>query len=104
MAVIERVTLFKIPNNDDRQRVLEQFKVLVKSATKDGKPYISNAAVGASFDDPRTHGYNLSVKMTFQSLDDMRYYDNDCEAHKALKAVAVPVKEDLLTTYFESVV
>ena len=34
MAVIERVTLFKIPNNDDRQRVLEQFKVLVKSATK----------------------------------------------------------------------
>jgi len=42
--------------------------------------------------------------MTFQSLDDMRYYDNDCEAHKALKAVAVPVKEDLLTTYFESVV
>lgn len=34
MAIIERVTLFKIPNDDDRQRVLEQFKVLVKSATK----------------------------------------------------------------------
>lgn len=34
MAPIERVTLFKIPNDSDRQRVLEQFKVLVKTATK----------------------------------------------------------------------
>ncbi|KAI9933700.1 hypothetical protein ASPWEDRAFT_35603 [Aspergillus wentii DTO 134E9] len=103
MPAIERVTLMKIPSNDDRSKVLEQFKVLAKTATKDGKPYIRNASVGASYDDARNQGWNLSVKMTFDSLDDMKYYDTDCEAHKALKAVAVPVKEDLMTTYFENI-
>lgn len=34
MAPIERVTLFKIPNEADRDRVLEQYKVLVKTAVK----------------------------------------------------------------------
>jgi hypothetical protein len=34
MAPIERITLFKIPNEADRDRVLEQYKVLAKSATK----------------------------------------------------------------------
>jgi hypothetical protein len=34
----------------------------------------------------------------------MRYYDEECGAHKALKAVVGPVKEDLLGAYFESVV
>lgn len=34
----------------------------------------------------------------------MKYYDEQCEAHKALKAVAAPVKEDVLMTYFENVV
>lgn len=53
--------------------------------------------------DPRNKGFNLSVKTTFASLEDMQYYDNECEAHKALKAVAGPVKEDVLSTYFESV-
>jgi hypothetical protein len=43
------------------------------------------------------------VKTTFASLEDMKYYDTECEAHKALKAVAGPVKEDVLTSYYESV-
>lgn len=34
MAPIERVTLFKIPNEADRDRVLEQYKVLAKTAVK----------------------------------------------------------------------
>lgn len=34
MAPIERITLFKIPNEADRDRVLEQYKVLAKTATK----------------------------------------------------------------------
>lgn len=70
---------------------------------QDGKPYILSAAAGPSIDDPRNKGYNVSVKTTFASLEDMKYYDNECEAHKALKAVAGPVKEDVLTTYFESI-
>lgn len=141
MAPIERITLFKIPKEEDRLRVLEQYKVLAKTATKvslhiqilhmphssiyielnvlrthttkhdanyyvrhqDGKPYILSAAVGQSFDDPRNKGYNVSVKTTFGSMEDMKYYDTECEAHKALKAVAKPVVEDILTTYYENV-
>lgn len=133
MAPIERITLFKIPNEADRQRVLEQYKVLAKTATKvrvyqpaswpvqsqyillsqgqktdnllcqDGKPYIVSAAVGQSVDDPRNKGFNVSVKTTFASMEDMKYYDTECEAHKALKAVAGPVKEDILTTYYENI-
>lgn len=34
MAPIERITLFKIPKEEDRLRVLEQYKVLAKTATK----------------------------------------------------------------------
>lgn len=34
MAPIERITLFKIPNDADRDRVLEQYKVLAKTAVK----------------------------------------------------------------------
>jgi hypothetical protein len=36
-------------------------------------------------------------------MDDMKYYDTECEAHKALKAVAGPAKTDVLTTFYESV-
>jgi len=125
MAPIERITLFKIPNEEDLNRILEQYKTLAKTAVKvllpslllfilllesnnsdilqDGKPYILSSAVGKSFPDPRNKGFNLSVKTTFASLDDMKYYDSECEAHKALKAVAGPVREDFLMTYFESV-
>ncbi|KAL2862879.1 Dabb family protein [Aspergillus lucknowensis] len=103
MAPVERITLFKIPDEATRDRVLEQYKVLARTAVKDGKSYIVSAAAGPSFPDPRNKGFNLSVKTTFASLEDMKYYDTECEAHKALKAVAGPAKEDVLTTYFESV-
>lgn len=70
---------------------------------QDGKPYILSAAVGTSIDDPRNKGFNISVKTTFASVEDMKYYDTECEAHKALKAVAGPVMEDVLTTYYENI-
>lgn len=34
MAPIERITLFKVPKEEDRLRLLEQYKVLAKTATK----------------------------------------------------------------------
>jgi hypothetical protein len=36
-------------------------------------------------------------------MDDMKYYDNECEAHKALKACVGPVNEDVLTTFYENI-
>lgn len=59
--------------------------------------------MGKSFPDVRNKGFNLSVKTTFASMEDMKYYDQECEAHKAFKAVAAPAREDILTTYFESI-
>ncbi|PLN85159.1 hypothetical protein BDW42DRAFT_161167 [Aspergillus taichungensis] len=103
MAPIERITLFKIPNEADRDRVLEQYKVLAKTAVKDGKPYITAAAVGVSYPDARNKGFNVSVKTTFASMEDMKFYDEECEAHKALKKIAGPVKEDVLTTFYENI-
>jgi len=38
--------------------------------------------------DPRTQGYNVFANTTFSSLDDVKYYDEKCEAHAALKAFA----------------
>lgn len=34
MAPIERITLFKVPKEADRLRLLEQYKILAKTATK----------------------------------------------------------------------
>jgi hypothetical protein len=65
--------------------------------------YILDLAVGLSLPDSRSKGYNISVKSRFTSLEDMEYYDTQCEAHKALKAVAAPVMDDVLTAYFENV-
>lgn len=41
-------------------------------------------------DDPRSGGLALAAESEFESLEDMAYYDNDCDAHKALKAYAGP--------------
>lgn len=52
--------------------------------------------------EPRAQGWTLAVKTTFASKDDMDYYDNECEAHKALKAVTNGIRTDVMTIWFES--
>ncbi|OKL59840.1 hypothetical protein UA08_04774 [Talaromyces atroroseus] len=103
MAPIERITLFNIPKEEDRLRLVEEYKQLSKTAVKDGKPYISNVSFGPGFEDPRSQGYNFGVKTTFATIDDMRYYDTTCEAHKTLKAYVGGVRAgDVLTVYYEN--
>ncbi|GKT50758.1 uncharacterized protein ColSpa_10939 [Colletotrichum spaethianum] len=72
-------------------------------APQDGKPYILSMVVGPAADDPRTQGFTVVAKTEFASLDDMKYYDDECAAHGALKAF---VKEKLtvggvMSVYFE---
>lgn len=45
MAPIERITLFKVPNEADRLRLLEQYKVLAKTATKVCPPLLYSSPV-----------------------------------------------------------
>jgi len=95
--------MFKIPSEEDRNRVLEQYKVLKRTAVKDGKPYILSAEAGHAGTDNRSQGYTLAVKSTFASKADMDYYDDECEAHQTLKKITGAVREGpTLTVWFES--
>jgi len=103
MAPIERITLFNIPKEEDRQRLIEEYKQLVKTAVKDGKPYISNVSFGPAIPNPRSQGYNFGAKTTFATLEDMRFYDEECPAHQTLKAFGKHVVEGApLTVYYEN--
>ncbi|WPH03243.1 Hypothetical protein R9X50_00612000 [Acrodontium crateriforme] len=101
---IERVTMFKIAKKEDREKVLEAYKKVKQTAVKDGKPYILSCEAGHAADEARAQGWTLACKTTFASLQDMEYYDTQCEAHKMLKQVAIPFKEDVMTVWFESAV
>ncbi|KAL3421546.1 stress responsive a b barrel domain-containing protein [Phlyctema vagabunda] len=99
---IQRVTLFNIPRPDDITTLIEQYRTLQKTAFKDGKPYVVDLQAGPTLQDARTQGYTLAVRTAFHTLDDMRYYDNECEAHKAFKRAAASKREgDVLVVYFE---
>jgi hypothetical protein len=57
---------------------------------KDGKPYILQQSASKLFDDARSQGYTVSARTIFSSLDDMKYYDEECAAHNELKSVVKP--------------
>ncbi|KAK2850570.1 hypothetical protein FQN49_005538 [Arthroderma sp. PD_2] len=98
-----RVTLFKIPKEEDRKSVLALYSTMQKDAQKDGAPYILSVKAGQTFEDQRRQGYNLAIVSEFASEADMQFYDNECKAHAALKAVAKPVLEGIMMTYFEPI-
>ncbi|KAJ6186515.1 hypothetical protein N7519_007816 [Penicillium mononematosum] len=100
---INRITLFKIPSPDDQKRLFDIFRIMLSDAVKDGKPYILGVCAGPSFDDARNQGYTLAVISTFKSVEDMEYYDNECEAHQALKKVAKTLHNGAMMVYFQDV-
>ena len=51
--------------------------------------------------DARSQGWNFVINTVFASKADMDYYDFECDAHKSLKAVAGPLKTDVMTVYYE---
>ncbi|PVH95070.1 hypothetical protein DM02DRAFT_168797 [Periconia macrospinosa] len=86
MSRILRITLFKIPDAAHVQEAIAKYSTLTNDAKKDGKPYITSAAASPTHDDARNQGYTLVARTTFESKADMDYYDNECEAHGAIKA------------------
>ncbi|EON66818.1 hypothetical protein W97_06220 [Coniosporium apollinis CBS 100218] len=85
MSKIYRVTLFKLPKEEDINGVLPKYAALKDEAKKDGKPYILSASASRIHQDPRNQGFTVCATTSFASLDDMRYYDNEDEAHGAIK-------------------
>ena len=53
-------------------------------------------------EEARAQDYTIAVEATFASKEDVKYYDTECEGHKALKAVATPRHTGVLTALFES--
>jgi len=87
---IDRITMFKIPKEEDVLAALEAFKKLEADNKKDGKPYMVGCSASKLHNDPRSQGYTLVARTSFHSLEDMKYYDEECDAHKALKGVVGP--------------
>lgn len=48
------------------------------------------ATAKPALDDPRSQGYNMVIRTVFESKEDVEYYDNECEAHAAIKALLKP--------------
>ncbi|RYP70711.1 hypothetical protein DL769_004882 [Monosporascus sp. CRB-8-3] len=100
---IHRVTVFKIPNDEDQQKLLDIYREMPQKAIKDDKPYILSVTPGKAFPDQRAQGYTVAVVSVFALTDDMAYYDNKCEAHANLKLFAKTVHQGAMMVYYESI-
>ncbi len=59
--------------------------------------------VGPAEEDPRSQGYTLVSKTEFANLEDMKYYDEGCPAHGAVKAFIKTLTVDgIMTVYFKA--
>ncbi|KAK8253132.1 hypothetical protein HDK77DRAFT_437538 [Phyllosticta capitalensis] len=99
---INRVTLFKAAD-DDIPAILEKYTTLAADAKKDSAPYILSAKAAKVIPDPagRNQGYTVAATTVFKSLDDMKFYDEGCEAHGAIKTFLKPRISGIMTVYFE---
>ncbi|KAI0147549.1 stress responsive A/B barrel domain-containing protein [Xylariaceae sp. FL1272] len=105
---VHRITMFKIPDSEGQQKLLEAYHQLAKDQKKDdGKPYILSMTTGKVMDDPRSQEWTIVNKAEFANLADMRYYDEECTAHAELKAKAKTFgisggPQGVMTVYFEA--
>jgi hypothetical protein len=99
---INRVTLFKIPSKEDQAKMIDMYRTMPERALKDGKPYILSVSVGPTFDDARNQGYTFAAHSVFASVEDMKYYDDECAAHAELKKFAREAHQGVMMVYFQN--
>ncbi|KAK5108229.1 hypothetical protein LTR62_008685 [Meristemomyces frigidus] len=90
MAIL-RITLFKIKDRNNIQPMISQYQTLSQTAQKkDSKPYILSCTAREPLADSaeRAKGYNVAAMARFADMSDVKYYDEQCEAHGKLKAFA----------------
>ncbi|KAJ4381648.1 hypothetical protein N0V86_003012 [Didymella sp. IMI 355093] len=90
MSKIVRMTLFKLSDSSVIKEAIQKYSSLTQDAVKDGKPYIQQATAHQPYDDDRSQGYTLVARTVFDTKADMDYYDNECEAHAAIKSFIKP--------------
>ncbi|KAK0759832.1 hypothetical protein N5P37_008022 [Trichoderma harzianum] len=99
---VHRITMFKLPSEESQKKLIEEYKTLKENNRKDGQPYILSIAAGPAEPDQRSQGFTFVSKSEFASLEDMKYYDEECVAHQALKKVAMTLGvEGIMTVYFK---
>lgn len=54
--------------------------------------------------DQRAQSYTIAVQTSFASLEDMKYYESECKAHKEFVKVVGPRMQGIMTVVFEAVV
>lgn len=81
-------------NAPERLRLAKasRFPIQVCGLTElqNGERYIEQATAHQPYDDPRAQGYTLVARTVFSSKADMDFYDNECEAHAAIKSYIKP--------------
>lgn len=97
---IHRITLFKIPNESDREHLLSLYRTMPQRALKDGKPYIHSVTAGHAIPDARNQGFTIAAVTKFASEADMKYYDEGCAAHAELREFVRSVREGFMMVYF----
>jgi predicted RecB family endonuclease len=117
-----RLTLFKIPDEGNQQKLLKMYEAMPEKARKvrlkldtaqvetdkadvdsqDGKPYIVSVKAGKSCADARNQGYTVAVTSTFASMEDFVYYDTRCEAHGELRAFAKTVHQGNMMVFYQA--
>ncbi|KIX98494.1 uncharacterized protein Z520_05795 [Fonsecaea multimorphosa CBS 102226] len=90
----QRMTFFKVfdpeAHNDD---LIEKYNILRETNKKDGKPYIRSIIAKPTIANRLDNGYNFVAITTFDSLEDLEFYDKECPAHKKLKEFSNQVTE-----------
>lgn len=116
--------MFKIPKEEDIETALRQYDILRQTAVKvrnfplegkktkslteriaqNEKPYILSNEAGRVINgsEARSKGWTVVAQTVFASLEDVKYYDEQCAAHKKLKSVVTPLREDASVLLFES--
>jgi len=95
--------MFKIPSKEDQNIALEGYQELVKTQSRDGKPYILSLEAGPANEDARSQGFTFVAKSVFKNLEDFWYYDKECAAHQKFKANLVEKKvkvEGMMMVYY----
>ena len=72
---------------------------------QDGKPYILELKARPSLSGDRGKGYTFVAMSRFKNMEDVKYYDEECKAHKILKEIGKDLVEQPwqppLTVFFE---
>jgi hypothetical protein len=71
--------------NQSKVRTSSSKPEQVSNLSQDGKPYILSMEAGEARGSVRDQGYTFVTKSVFESMSDMKFYEDECPAHREYK-------------------